>query len=80
MDSVSFTFDKVPIPVDLDGAINHTKIKGSRQELAKEHFTLVEEKVNWNHTHLVTYVPNLSLKPKTQDFLNLSDYKKSTSL
>ena len=45
MDHVSHPFDKVPIPVDLDGGIDPTKIKGSCQELAKENFTLVEEEV-----------------------------------
>ena len=45
MDHLSHPFDKVPIPVDLDGAIDPTKIKGSCQELDKENFTLVEEEV-----------------------------------
>ena len=76
MDPVSHPCDKVPIPVDLDAGINHTKDKGSCQELAKENFTLVEEEVNWNHNHHVTYPSSLSLKPKTQDFLNLNDCKK----
>ena len=76
MDLVSCPFDRAPNPVHRDGGINHTKIKGSRQEMAKENFIPGEEEVNWNQNSHVTPTSTISPKPKTPDLLNLSDYQK----
>ena len=72
MDPVSNPFNKSPIP----GSINHTKIKVSFQEMAKENFIPREEEVNWNHNPHVTSPSSISLKPKTPEILNLIVYKK----
>ena len=44
--------------------------------MAKENFILGEEEVNWNQNPHVTPTSSISLKLKTPDLLNLSDYKK----
>ena len=63
-----------PIPVHRDGGINHTRIKGSCQEMAKENFIPGEEERNWSQNSHVTPTSSISLKPKTPDILNLSYY------
>ena len=44
--------------------------------MAKENFIPEEEEVSWNHNLHVIPTSSISLKPKTQDLLNLSNYKK----
>ena len=44
--------------------------------MTKENFISGEEEVNWNQNPHVTPTPSISLKLKTPDLLNLSDYKK----
>ena len=60
--------------VHQDRGINYTKIKGSCQEMAKENF--IPEEVSWNHNLHVIPTSGINLKPKTEDLLNLSNYKK----
>ena len=76
MDPIGHSFKRVSIPVHWDGGINHTKIKGSYQEMAKEIFIPGEEEVNWNQNTHVTPTSSISPKPKTPDLLNLNDYQK----
>ena len=76
MDPVSRPFDRAPIPVHQEGGINHTKMKGLCQELAKENFIPEEKEVNCNQNPHVAPKSSISLKPKTPDLLNLSDYQK----
>ena len=76
MEPVSNPFDRTHIPVHRDGGINHTKINGLYREMAKENFNPGEEEVNWNQNPHVTPISSISLKPKTPDLLNLSDYQK----
>ena len=70
MDLVSHPFDRTPIPVYQDRGINHTKIKGLSQEMARENF------INWNLNLHVMPTSSINLKPKTPDVLNLSDFKR----
>ena len=44
--------------------------------MAKENFISGEEEVNWNQNPHVTPTSSISLKPRTPDLLNLSDYQK----
>ena len=44
--------------------------------MAKENFIPEEEEVSWNHNLHVIPTSSISLKPKIQDLLNLSNYKK----
>ena len=74
--SCQLPFRQGPIPVHRDGGISHTKINSSCQEMAKENFISGKEEVNWNQNPHVTPTPSISLKPKTPDLLNLSNYKK----
>ena len=76
MDLFSGPFDRAPIPVHWDRGINHTKIKGSCQEMIKENFIPRKEEVNWNQNSYVTPTFSISPKAKTPDLLNLSDYQK----
>ena len=76
MEPVSRPFDRAPIPVHQDGDINHTKIKGLCEEMTKENFIPGEEEINWNQNPHVTPISSISLKPKTSDLLNLSNYQK----
>ena len=75
MDHVSRSFNKTPIPVHREVGINHAKIKGLCQKMTKENFIPGEEEVNWNQKPHVTPTSSISLKPKTPDVLNLSDYE-----
>ena len=75
MGLVSHPFNRTPIPVHKDGGTNHSKMKCLCQGVAKENFILAEEEVNWNHNPHVTPPSSISLKPKTPDLLNFSDYK-----
>ena len=69
MDPVSRSFDRTPIPINRDRGTNHTKIKGSCQEMAKENFIPGEEEVNWNQNPHATPISSISLKSKTPDLL-----------
>ena len=80
MDSISCPFDTVSSPVHEDRGINHTKIKGSCQEMAKENFIPGEEEVNWNQNFHVTPASGISPKPKTTDLLNSAITKRFTHL
>ena len=76
MDPASRPFGRVPIPVYRYGGNSHTKIKCSCQEMAKEKFISREGRVNWSRNSHVTIPSSISLKSKTPDLSNLSDYHK----
>ena len=73
---VSCPFNRAPISAHRYGGINHTKIKGSYEEMANENFVPGEEEVNWNQNQHVTPTSSISLKPKPSGLLNLSHYQK----
>ena len=80
MDPISCLFDRASIPVLENRGINHAKIKGFCQEMAKENFIPGMEEVNWNQNSHMTPAFSIILGKLGKGYKRFNNLKHSKGL